>query len=169
VQSPEPVFEWRASASMETFVVRVFDAAGIVWTGKTEDRRIVYPTTAPTLISDKEYLWQVEGEEMLETVKSPLVSFTVLSPEARKEVEAGEKSFAAQFGDDPNGSSLHFMLGSFYAQNGLLSAAIASFEHIAERHPDASLPYEILGKLYTDVGLKDNAINAFQRAIALGQ
>lgn len=169
VNTVHPVLRWNASTSMDGFEVRIYDETGLVWKGETSDRQLIYPDDAPTLIPDKEYLWQVEGEELLESVKSPMVPFSVLTAEARAEVAAGEASLQAQFGDDPDGSNLRFMLGSFYVQNGLLASAIASFERIAERHPDSAVPHEILGKLYTDVGLKDDAINAFKRAIALGQ
>lgn len=169
VQNPQPVFEWHASSSMESFAVRVFDDSGLIWTGETRDRRLQYPSDAPALLPDREYLWQVEGEDMLEIVKSAMVPFTLLSPNAREEVAARESALRAQFSDDPHGSNVNFVLGSYYVQVGLLSQAISSFEGIADRHPDASMPYEILGKLYTDVGLKDAAIGAFQRAIALGQ
>ncbi len=169
VHTPQPVFKWKASTSMDVFEVRIYDEAGLIWKGETGDRQLIYPEHAPPLQADKEYLWLVEGEELLESVKSPMVPFSVLSPEAREDVAAREASLQAQFGDDLDGSNLRFMLGSYYVQYGLLSSAISSFEQIAKRHPDSPLPHEILGKLYTDVGLKDDAINAFQRAIALWQ
>lgn len=169
VQTLLPVFKWKASTSMERFEVRLYDETGLIWKAESRDRQLMYPEDAPALKPEKEYLWQVEGEELLETVKSPMVPFTVLSTDVREEVAAREASLQAQFGDDPEGSNLRFMLGSYYVQNGLLSSAIASFEQIAERHPDSALPYEILGKLYTDVGLKDDAINAFQQAIEVGK
>ena len=169
VNTARPVLRWNASTSMEGFEVRIYDEDGLVWKGETGERQLMYPEDAPALLPDKEYLWQVEGEELLESVESPMVPFSILSLEAQAAIAAGEASLQAQFGDEPDGSNLRFMLGSFYVQNGLLASAISSFERIAERHPDSAVPYEILGKLYTDVGLKDDAINAFQRAIALGQ
>jgi len=73
------------------------------------------------------------------------------------------------FANDSDSSSLHSFLGAFYINQGLLQDAINEFVIISGMNPDAPLPHEILGSLYSDAGNKDKAIEELQKALALSK
>ena len=52
---------------------------------------------------------------------------------------------------------------------GLLQDAINEFQIVSGINPDAPLPHEILGSLYSDAGNKDKAIEEFQKALKLSK
>jgi tetratricopeptide (TPR) repeat protein len=52
---------------------------------------------------------------------------------------------------------------------GLLQDAVSEFIIISRINPDAPLPHEILGTLYSDAGNKDKAIEELQKALALSK
>lgn len=169
IRSGRPIFSWHAGADFEIYTVKVLTESGTVWSTETTETHVAYPEDAAALAPATKYFWKVEGEEMLDVVTSPVVEFEVLTTEAASKIEAGETDIRTTFGDETKTSSYHFVLGSFYAKQGLLSDAIESFVAIASEHPDAARPQEILGQLYYEVGLKDDAIGALQRAIVLEQ
>ena len=84
-----------------------------------------------------------------------------------KEKKLEEEKLLELFADDQNNSSLHSLLGAYYAKNGLLEDAIKKFEMVRNANPEAPLPHEILAGLYSDVGKKDLAIAELQKALML--
>jgi len=163
------LFVWHSDTAYESYKVNLLTSQGLVWSGTTEDRQLTYPADAPSLDPDIQYLWQVEGEELFDTVKSDVVPFQILSVESAGKIIADKERIRNLFDENPEGSSALFLVASMYTKEGLLESAIATFRRIAELYPDAALPHEILGKLYSDVGLKDEAIDALQRAVDLVQ
>ena len=73
------------------------------------------------------------------------------------------------FKDSPESNTLHFMLGFYFEKQGYYNEAISRIEIISKSNPNAPLPHEILGNLYTKTDLKDQAIFEFQKALELKQ
>lgn len=167
VKAARPELVWMATGDFDYFTVKVLSEEGALWSVETESTSATYPDDAPALLPGKKYYWQVVGEVMLNTVSSPLVSFEVLSHDERVEVERHEAAIKETFADEPGSANHLYVLGTYYANQDLLGNAIAAFAAIAERHPDAAPAFEILGKLYYEVDLKDEAIAALQKAVEL--
>lgn len=169
IKTTQPSFAWHAAEPFEAYEVKVFNSDGVVWRGTVTEPSATYPADAPALEPGTAYFWQVEGDDLLNPVASQAVPFEVLSADRLAAVEAREASIRATFGDAADGSDYRYVLGAYYAKEGLLDAAIVSFLQIAERHPESPLAQEILGKLYEDVGLKDQAIGSLRRSLLLRQ
>jgi tetratricopeptide (TPR) repeat protein len=111
----------------------------------------------------------VEGEDLLDNKKSISYKFSILSADKSKEVLDHEALIRKAFVNDPDSSSLHSFLGAYYMNQGLLQDAVSEFIIISRINPDAPLPHEILGTLYSDAGNKDKAIEELQKALALSK
>jgi hypothetical protein len=169
ITAKRPHFSWQTQKAFESYQLKILSSEGLVWSGSTPDKTLFYPEDAPPLDPGTQYIWSVEADDLLDTVTSPSAAFELLSDEALADLAEGEDTIKEMFGEHARGSDYRFLLGSLYVKNGLLNAAIDVFSQIAEEHSEAALPYEILGKLYSDIGLKDHAIEALQHAISLGK
>jgi hypothetical protein len=169
IRSVTPTFSWQASSSIRKFQVKVFDKSGMLWTKETDTTSFEYPSNQKPLRPGEMYFWQVDGAGRVETYPSGNVGFNVLSESELEALAAQEQTLSADFQDDLSGSSFSFLLGTLYQQHGLLHEAIAKFEAVAQRHPEAPKAYQVLGKLYDDIGLKNKAINALQKALELSE
>jgi tetratricopeptide (TPR) repeat protein len=169
IKTARPSFAWSSKKTFDKFKVKLFGSSGLVWTREISITRLDYPENETPLEYGKSYFWQVEGEGLAESFKSPSVGFNILSEEELQKVAAEEKRVQDMFKDGLNSGSYHFLLGAYYDKQGLLAEAIVQFEMIAKLHAEAPLPHEILGKLYIDIGLKDKAIVELQMALDLRQ
>ena len=130
---------------------------------------ISYPESAPALEPGTTYFWKVEAEIMLDTSESELSSFEILSDEETKALRTGLDSLETMYAEGEHEANYHYLLGSLYAQHGVLGDAIQAFEWIAENHSDSPLAHRILGNLYAEIGRKDAAIKSLQKAVDLTQ
>jgi len=158
ISSSNPVFSWDSSEDFESFTVVVRSDAGEIWSGSTEDLTLEYPSDAPVLEAGKNYFWQVKGEDMLDVFSSPLVSFEVVSDKEMAQIEDGKTQISALFENQVSNSGQLFMIGSMQVKYGLLGEAISTFTKISEANPTSPAVHEILGKLYYEIGLKDEAV-----------
>jgi hypothetical protein len=165
--SQTPVFSWKSQSEFEMYTVTVLSDQGALWSGTTTGNSLAYPDSAPVLDPAETYYWRVEGEEMLDVVKSDLVQFQTLSADGSARIAAAEMGIRSALGDDPG--SADFVIGSMYAKEGLNAEAIGLFEGIAARYEDSAMVYEILGKLYYETGRKDLAVQSLQRALTLSR
>lgn len=106
---------------------------------------------------------------MLESFKSINMEFTVLSRDERKMLDEQEKNIKELFKDQLNSCGFHSLLGACYMNAGLYEDAIDEFSVVSEIKPDAALPHEILGNLYTAIGNKDRAISELQKALEINK
>jgi hypothetical protein len=167
IRSDRPSFAWSAPASFEEFTVNLYNSTGQVWSRKVKNSPMIYPEGETGLKSGETYFWNVEGVYMIETEKSANHRFSVISREKSAEVSAREAEIRRTFEADPDGSSLHSILGAYYIEQGLLQDAIDEFSVVAGMNPEAPAPHEILGSLYSDSGEKDKAIAELQKALRL--
>ncbi|MFT5143690.1 MAG: tetratricopeptide (TPR) repeat protein [Rhodothermales bacterium] len=166
--SPLPVFAWETWGEFEQYTVTVLSDDGVVWSGTTTtETSLAYPESAPVLDPAQTYYWRVEGEDMLDVVKSELIQFQTLSADDAVRIEAAVGNIRSTLGDDAE--SADYVVGSMYAKEGLNAEAIALFEGIAVRHADSAMVHEILGKLYYETGRKDLAVESLQKALALSK
>ncbi len=169
IRSATPAFSWRGNVPADKFEVTVHDSRGRVWTAEADQTTLEYPKNEKSLAEGEKYFWQVEGIGRVESYKSPSISFNVLSKDDLALVEEQERHLQQSFSGDKDAISCQFLLGTLYQRLGLLEEAIARFEAIAMRYPDAPAAYEVLGKLYNDVGLKNKALTALNKALKLSQ
>lgn len=168
IRSNRPDFKWSSRGDFDRFTVKLFDKNGLVWSRQVSKTKLDFPAAEKPLGEDTSYFWQVEGEGLFETSKSSSVEFAVLSQSECEEIKLQEKKIEELF-KVKQSSSYCFALGALYKKMGLLEDAIKQFEIIAQIHSDVALPYEILGGLYSTIGLKDKAIVALQTAVKLSR
>jgi hypothetical protein len=167
ISTLKPRLQWKSLKPADEFVVRIYNSEGLVWEKRTTATHLEFPEDEAGLEFGSSYFWNVEGEDLIQSFRSLNWKFTVL-PEAKiSEIKLEKEKLVALFTEDPNSSSLHSLLGAYYASVGLLEDAIREFELVRDANPDATLPHEILGDLYSDVGKKDLAIAELQRALMI--
>ena len=167
ISTSTPGLKWDSRKPADEFVVSLYNSKGLVWEKRTKDTFLAFPEDEPGLEYGESYFWNVEGEDLIQSFRSLNRKFTVLTEEKIREKELEEVKLRKLFADDLESSSLHSLLGAFYANSGLYEDAIREFETVRDANPDATLPHEILGGLYSDVGKKDLAIEALQKALML--
>ena len=167
IASNMPILKWESKKPADEFVIRLYDGEGLVWEHRTTATSLEFPQNEAALKYGQSYFWSVEGMDLINSFRSLNQKFTVLQEEKIKEVQQEKQKVLATFSDDPDNSSLHSLLGAYYASMGLLEDAIREFETVRDANPEATLPHEILGGLYSDVGKKDLAIAELQKALSI--
>ena len=167
ISTSMPDFSWQVLDEYDTFTVTVRTETEEIWSVSTTETALNYPSDLAPLTPGESYFWQVTAEGMMDEVSSPMAGFEVLSAAAQEEVEQGYSRISTLFSDQTGSMAEQFMIGSMLVKNGLYADAIGIFESISDTHPSASMTYEIMGKLYYEMGMKDEAVRALQTAIAL--
>ncbi len=169
IKTGRPTFTWTPKKQFDKYIVNLYNSRGLVWSNRVSQNSLKFPEGEKALEPGETYFWNVEGEDILDNKKSPSYKFSVLSFEKSREVLDQEALIRKTFDNDSDSSSLHSFLGAFYINQGLFQDAINEFEIISGMNPDAPLPHEILGSLYSDVGNKEKAIEELQKALALSK
>ena len=169
VRTDRPDFRWLPDKPYDRYVINLYNSQGLVWSAMVSENSIKFPEKELNLMAGETYFWNVEGEDLIDNRKSSSFTFSVLSAEKAKEVADQELQIRYAFKNDTDSSSLHSFLGAYYMNQGLLEDAIKEFETISLMNPDAPLPHEILGSLYSDIGKKDRAIAELQKALELAK
>jgi hypothetical protein len=167
ISSNKPYLRWKSKKPADEYVIRVYDGEGLVWEHSTTATSIEFPENEAALDYGQSYFWNVEGKDLINSYRSLNQKFTILPEEKIKEIQQEKEKVLDMFSDDPDNSSLHSLLGAYYASTGLLEDAIREFELVRDANPEATLPREILGGLYSDVGKKDLAIAELQKALLI--
>jgi tetratricopeptide (TPR) repeat protein len=162
-----PTLSWESTRPADEYVVRLYSSQGLVWEARTKENSLKFPSDKEPLEYGASYFWNVEGEDLIHTFRSLNQKFTVLEEKEIEKMKLEEAHIRTLFEDDPENSSCHSLLGTFYSNLGLYEDAIREFELVRDANPEATLPHEILGSLYSDVGKKDLAIAELQKALAL--
>jgi len=169
IKTNRPSFSWTAKEFYDKYIVNLYSSKGLIWSKKVSGNKMNYPENEKELVFGESYFWNVEGEGLVDNVKSASQKFSVLSPQKSKEVADQEAMIMSTLKDVSESSNLHSVLGAYYINQGLLQDAINEFQAISKINIDATLPHEILSSLYTDVGNKDKAIEELQKALALAK
>ena len=169
LKTNRPDFMWLPRKNYDRFIVNLYNSRGLVWSKKVSETALNFPESEQGLAYGETYFWNVEGEDLLENDKSISYKFSILSTDKSKEVVDQETMIKNSFINDPDSCSLHSFLGAYYMNQGLLLDAVNEFEIISGMNPQAPLPHEILGSLYSEAGNKDKAIEELQKALALSK
>jgi hypothetical protein len=169
IRTNRPTFAWEPKQSYENYIVNLYSSKGLVWSRKVSGSPLKFPETEKELDFGETYFWNVEGEDLLDNKKSSSYRFSVLTVDKSKEVLVQEALIRNTFNNDADSSSLHSFLGAYFINQGLLQDAIYEFNAVSRMNPEAALPHEILGSLYSDVGNKDKAIEELQKALVLSK
>ncbi len=165
VRSSTPDFSWSTNDSFSLFRVRVFTSDGVVWEGESIEMTLSYPGEATALVPGVDYLWKVVGEDLLDEVGSDVYQFRVLSAEDLDSIASAEISLAEQYADGSK-SNYHFLLGSLYADSGLLAEAAREFNALVQRYPRSILAHELIAEVYVSMGQVNLALNSLRIAAA---
>jgi hypothetical protein len=169
IRTNRPTFEWTPRQPFDNYIVNLYSSKGLVWSKEVSGSRLKFPENERGLDFGETYFWNIEGEDLLDNKKSSNYKFSVLSIDKSQEVKNQEALIRMTFDNVSDSSSLHSFLGAYYLNQGLLDDAIKEFDIISRMNPDAPLPHEILGSLYSDVGNKDKAIDELQKALNLSR
>lgn len=169
LKTTRPSFSWSAPKTYDNYVLKLYNSSGLLWSIKVKGSSVDYPSGEKELEFGQSYFWNVEGEDLIDSDKSGNNKFTLLSFEKAGEVKQQEILIKNTFTDESESSSYHSILGAYYIEQGLLQDAIGEFNLISQINPDAPLPHEILGTLYTETGNKDKAIEELQKALVLSK
>jgi hypothetical protein len=169
IRSLRPTFSWQTNVPAERFKVQLFDRSGMIWAKETDQTTLEYPSSEKPLRRGESYYWKVAGLGSGDAYSSQRVHFSVIAETSLAIVERQERNLTELFSRDQASGSYDFLAGTLYQQHGLLEESITRFEAVAHRYPDATTVYEVLGKLYRDVGLKDKSIAALLEALKLSQ
>lgn len=169
IRTNRPTFEWVPNKPYDKYIVNLYNSNGLVWSKKVTGSPLKFPDTEKELEFGETYFWNVEGEDLLDNKKSSSYKFSVLPVDKSKEVLVQEALIRNTFDNDADSCSLHSFLGAYYINQGLLQDAIDEFRIVSGMNPEAPLPHEILGSLYSDVGNKDKAIEELQKALVLSK
>lgn len=165
VRDASPRFSWVASKEFSLFRVRIFTSNGVVWEGESTSTSLEYPKDAPALATGVDYLWQVFGEDLLDEESSEISKMWVLSHETLSAITEAEANLAALNTESSSGN-YHLLLGSLYAETGLLGNAVDEFKALVADYPDSALPHELLAKVFAEMGRMDLAMDALNQASA---
>jgi hypothetical protein len=169
IRTNQPTFAWIPSKPFDIYIVNLYNSQGLVWSRKVSESQLKFPESEKGLEFGETYFWNVEGEDLLDSKKSGNYKFSVVSFEKSREVISQEAIIRHTFDNDTDSSSLHSFLGAYFINQGLMQDAIIEFQIVSRINPDAPLPHEILGSLYSDVGNKDKAIEELQKALDLAK
>jgi len=169
INTLRPSFSWSSKGSFSGYIVTLYSNKGEVWKKKVTGNQLNYPENEKDLESGVSYFWNVEGETVIDIEKSGNKKFSTLSPERKKEIAEQENNIRKAFMDEPESSSLHSLLGSYYLNQGLFQDALTEFQKVSEMNSDAPMPHEVLGSLYSSIGNKDKAIEELQKALTLSK
>jgi tetratricopeptide (TPR) repeat protein len=167
ITDQRPRLSWESLRPADEYMVRLYNSKGLVWEKTTSEHSLAFPENEKELAFGESYFWNVEGLDLIESFKSQNKKFTLLSEEEAQKVKQEEVKLTRIFSEHPKSSSLHTLLGTYYANSGLYEDAIREFELVRDANPESSLPHEILGGLYNTVGKKDLAIEELQKALSL--
>jgi hypothetical protein len=169
IRSSRPTFSWQSNVPADNFKVELFDNNGLVWSKETDRTTLEYPGSEKPLRRGGSYYWRVAGVGSADIYATERVHFSVIAETSLAVVERQERNLKELFSQDPASASHDFLAGTLYQQHDLLEESIAKFEAVAHRYPESPTIYEVLGKLYKDIGLKDKSIAALLKALELTQ
>jgi predicted Zn-dependent protease len=138
VDTDRPIFRWRSLIGATAYTVHVFDANFRKVVDSTSQLETEWRVSQP-LERGRIYSWQVvaikEGKELLSpTPPAPEAKFKVLEQAPADELARARR-------DNANS---HLVLGTLYAQAGLLDEAEAEFKALASANPNSEVIQKLL-------------------------
>ena len=165
VMTDRPAFRWRTVPGATHYRVTLSGDQGDLWTRELAATSLEYPSDAPALARDGDYLWKIEAFGEQGPIRDESSVFHVISSEAAAAVEGDLKHIAESAGATTQAG--YFLAGSYLSGLGLYGEALRQFTELSRLSPDSPAPHEALGNVYRTVGLMDLAAAEFQRALEL--
>jgi tetratricopeptide (TPR) repeat protein len=162
-----PEIRWRAVEGAEEYEVVVSGPGGELWRTVAQETELPYPEAQPPLEAEVGYLIQVtaRGAQSEQPRLSEAVLVTVLSAARMEQV----RQFEAQIeGLGLSVESASFFLAAYYADQELYRKAIVELVSLVEETPSPPA-HRLLGDVYLDVGLDDEAAQSYRNARELAQ
>jgi hypothetical protein len=138
VRSNRPTFRWHPLAGARSYVVKVFDTSFKNVAVSLPQAETEWKANVP-LARGSVFLWQVIANKNGEEIKSPVAPapgarFRVLARAKTVEVEHAERTY----------SNSHLVLGTLYAQAGLMVDAEREFRLLLKANPGSALVQKLL-------------------------
>lgn len=136
-----PTLRWQPLAGATAYEVEVFDS-GFNSVLKSERQETTSWRVSKPLTRGRVYAWQVKAIKDGKEIKAPqppapLAQFRVLAKAEAEKIEQARAQFA----------SSHLLLGSLYAEAGLLEEAEREFRALEKTNPDSEVVKRLLGEL----------------------
>ncbi len=164
-----PILRWNAVPGATRYKVQVQDAAlTLDWQTETKNTEIEYPPGEPLLQPGSYYLLIVETDKgnSSEEEQGNDLSFTLL--DAQKAESVGTevaKLKQQQLTQEAEGLALAYLYQSY----DLKAEAIELLEELVKQGSQTAAVYQLLGDLYLQVGLSQQAKSAYLQALELAK
>jgi len=153
-------FEWLGSR-LSRYTVQIVGPAGLVFerTG-VAGARLDYPAEGPALVPGVRYTFRVtaEGQPPQEAW------FEVLSPERNRELQASLAALEQEVGAAAPSATLAALRAGYLASNGLVHDARRMVLAALAKDPEEPTLHLLLGNLYVQSGLPEQANQSFDEA-----
>jgi hypothetical protein len=161
-----PEFSWRAIEGASGYHVKLSTAEGELWAREATTSVLPYPSDEPSLVPDKDHLWELEARSGPKVLKRESSVFRILSAETARAVRDNLARIHEGAGG-PDSPASHYLAGTYLFGIGLYQDASLRFEALCKLSPDSPAPHEALGSVYSALGLMDRAAAEYQQALAL--
>ncbi len=163
-----PILRWNAVPGATRYQVRVQDAGlTLDWQTETSNTQIEYPGK-PLLQPDSYYLLIVETDKgkSSEEEQGTDLSFTLLDVQKAESVRTEVAQLKQQeLTQEAEGLALAYLYQSY----DLKAEAIESLEGLVKQQSQTVAVYQLLGDLYLQVGLSQQAKSPYLKALELAQ
>ena len=140
VPTDRPTLRWQPLENRSSYTVTVSDRGKEVATSPPlENTEWTVPESLPR---DVIYAWQVTAARGGEKISSPIPPAPAARFKVLEATKAQELEFAAQ-----KYAGMHLLLGSLYAEAGLLDDAEREFQALTNANPKSSIAVELLENL----------------------
>lgn len=163
-----PILRWNAVPGATRYTVQVQDASlTLDWQTETNNTEIEYPGEPP-LQPDSYYLLIVETDKgnSSEEEQGTDLSFTLLDAQEAESVRTAVTQLKQQqLSQEVEGLTLAYLYQSY----DLKAEAIELLEELVKQGSQTTAVYQLLGDLYQQVGLSQQAKSPYLRALELAK
>jgi len=159
VMESEPVFKWadhRKEPGKDYTVSIKSEVSDFKYeinaSGVTE---VAYPKTAPKLKTDEKYIWTVKDAKGKDV--SPQVSFTLLNPDDKSQMESDLKEILKVCNGDNTNPQWYLLTSALYRDYGLMKQAENAILALIGLKPDMAQAHIMLATLYKETGRLEEA------------
>lgn len=161
--NPRPTIRWNPVENATSYTVIIKGGAGYVWQTEVKENEVIYSGSSP-LESGVYYTIIVDantGESSLDD-EMPEQGFETIGESDRLRVKNAATEIEATTEEEKS-----LRLARLYRENNLRSEAIAILEKLANNGSETTAVYQMLEKLYQEIGLANLADKYAQKAVEL--
>lgn len=148
-----PIIRWNPVKDATSYTVIVKGPSGYLWQNEVTENRVVYPGE-PILESGVYYTIIVDANTGASSLDDEnfVQGFEVINDSDRLQIKNAAGAIEASTAEEKS-----LKLAKLYRENSLRSEAIALLEKLAASGSDNEEIYQMLGKLYLEIGLVNMA------------